>query len=140
MSHARLAPGARPSRVRTLAVVCAALALLVPAHAAPLYAPVRVIVALAVPPPTAAAGDPRAEQAATAQAQDALVASAKRRGARELARARALPLLVLEVDRAALADLARDPLVAALEEDRLARPALGTSAARIGAPQVWAGG
>jgi subtilisin family serine protease len=124
-------------------MLCAALALLAPASAAatvPARDPLRVIVALDAPAIAAAAGDVRAEQQATARAQDALLASAKRRGARELARTRSLPFLVLEIDRAALADLARDPRVAALEEDRLARPALGASAALVGAPQAWAGG
>ncbi|MEN9937215.1 MAG: hypothetical protein RLZZ387_3794 [Chloroflexota bacterium] len=99
----------------------------------------RVIVALH-PPAAVASGDPQAEARAVDAAQDALARTLPGRGARELGRTQSLPIMVLEIDRAELAGLAADPRVAAIEEDRVARPMLAESTGTIGAPAVWADG
>lgn len=93
------------------------MALCLPATpgAAQANAPLRVIVALRAP---AAAGQSAiAARAAIAQVQNRFAPVIAAAGAREVARLRSLPYLVLETSRAGLARLAADPQVALIAED-----------------------
>jgi subtilisin len=130
----------RPALALALAI-CVALLFCVPSTPAGASSepPARVIVALRLPS-TLSTSDPTTQRRAVERSQDAFAGTLARLGARELARARSLPLVVLEVERADLAALASDPRVAALEEDRLAAPLLEVSTGLVGAPAVWAGG
>lgn len=129
--------------LRSLAPIAlaAALALLAPpaSGAATSGRPARVIIALETPA-ILAADDPQAEQRAVDAAQDALARTLPARGGREVARMDQLPLMVVELPAAAIAALAADPRVAAVEEDRLSQPMLAGSAPLIGAPAAWSAG
>ena len=132
----------RRTFARIITALCVTLALLahLPSAATASGGSVRAIVMLRLPP-AISASDPAQQQAAVAQAQKRFFANAAaRHGAREIARADALPLMVVEIDRAALPTLASDPAVAAVEEDRLAAPALSDSTRLIGATEAWAQG
>lgn len=95
----------------------------------------RVIVVLRAP---AAEGDASTALPGIAQAQEDVVAAATAAGAREVARLRTLPVIVLEAPRTAIERLDDHPQVASVVEDMLAVPHLTGSTALIHADQAHA--
>jgi subtilisin len=75
-----------------------------------------------------------------ARAQERLVALLEKSASRELRRLTTLPVLVLQVDSAALAELASSPDVLSIAEDTLSAPTLADSVPLIGADVAWAAG
>lgn len=94
---------------------------------------VRLIVVLRAP---AAEGDTNTALFGIAQAQEDVAAAATAAGAREVARLRTLPVIVLEAPRTAVERLEDHPQVASIAEDALAAPHLTGSVALIRADQV----
>lgn len=94
---------------------------------------VRVIVVLRAP---AAESDPPAALFGIAQAQEDVAAAATAAGAREVARLRTLPVIVLDAPRTAIERLDDHPQVASIAEDMLAAPHLTGSVALIHADNV----
>ncbi|MGE3276094.1 MAG: S8 family serine peptidase [Vicinamibacterales bacterium] len=99
--------------------------------------PVRVIVRLATtaPPPFGAPAD----RLALATLQAATVRALGPNGA-DAVSFQTLPALAVTVDAVGLDRLHRMPAVVAIEEDRLARPALAESTALVGATTLWSQG
>ena len=97
---------------------------------------VRVIVKLAVDPVSPGVG--LAPVNAIGDAHDRLVGQLGD-GVMRAQRFRQLPFSVLQVNAVGLAALTANPLVAAIEEDRLSPPLLDLSTVRINADDVWAG-
>ncbi|MGB9750936.1 S8 family peptidase [Roseiflexus castenholzii] len=93
----------------------------------------RVIVVLRAP---AAEGDTSAAHFGIAQAQEHVAAAATAAGAREVARLRTLPVLVLEAPHTTIERLEQHPQVVAVAEDMLAAPHLTGSVALIHADLV----
>jgi subtilisin family serine protease len=94
---------------------------------------VRLIVVLRAP---AAAGDTSAALFGIVPAQEEVAAAATAAGAREVARLRTLPMMVLEAPRTTIERLEDHPQVASVVEDMLATPHLTGSVALIRADQV----
>jgi subtilisin len=103
----------------------------------------RVIVRLNVgfaPEGRLSALSARLQRGGIFRAQEALLARLSRFNAALARRFERVPLLVLEVDAAALSDLVANPDVLAFQEDGLSPPTLASTIPIIGADDVWAAG
>jgi subtilisin len=105
---------------------------------------VRVIIGLAAPfVPEGQLSSPQAvdaQQAAIAQAQDALVGRLSSLNTSVVARFVYIPYVALEVDSTALAALYGDASVTSIQEDALEPPDLAESGPLIGETNAWASG